>query len=62
MLVAIDLSGIPYFEGRVGALGGEPLFPDADPEYARGWCAFHEIENPYSSPDRTKHPQGNGNG
>ena len=49
MLVAIDLSGILYFEGRVDALEGEPLYSDADPEYARGWCAFHGIENPYTT-------------
>ena len=41
---------------EVDALNGEPLFEGADTEYARGWCAFHDCENPYQTPlpDNTK--------
>lgn len=26
-----------YAEGFYDAIAGEPLFPDADPDYSRGW-------------------------
>lgn len=35
-------------EGFNDAAGGEPLFPDADPHYALGWCNFHGCENPFA--------------
>lgn len=34
-------------EGWLDAGDGEPLFPDAHPAYAAGWCFFHNCENPY---------------
>ena len=37
-------------QGYLEAADGEPLFPDAEPPYAAGWCYFHGIENPYSAP------------
>ncbi len=48
MLIGFDVSGIPGFEGRIDAMSGEPLWPDAHPEYIKGWCQFHRIENPFT--------------
>lgn len=35
-------------EGFLDAQSDEPLFPDADPNYATGWCIYHDCENPFS--------------
>ena len=39
-----------YDCGQREAEAGEPLYVwDDDPHYAKGWCAFHGCENPYTS-------------
>lgn len=36
-------------EGFFDAESGEPLFEDAEPLYAMGWCIYHDCAHPYGA-------------